>query len=117
MWRRSRAAISFTVSRCASDYALGKTFKNIIELEKGDLRNLQVAIAHWKYLPQLPRYGPHSKWDELNACQNNPHRELTKEERIALTDIAYSRIPKQSFLRLVSNGVSRYKKQLDESNS
>ena len=96
------------------DYALSKTFKNIVVLEKEHLRALQVAIAHWHDLSKLPRYGPNCKWDELNAREDDPHRELTKEERIALTDLTFKTIPPQAFLGLTSNGVSRHKKQLDE---
>jgi hypothetical protein len=92
-------------------YALGKTFKNVIELEKADLKILEVAIAHWQYLPQLPRYGPHSKWDLLI----DPDRGLTKDERIAVTDLAYRTLPNETFCRLISNGVSAHKKQLDGS--
>jgi hypothetical protein len=111
---KDEASLLLTRALRPIDYALSKTFKNIVVLEKEHLRALQVAIAHWNYLPKLPRYGPHFNWDELNAREDDPHRELTKEERIALTDIAYKTIPPQAFLSLTSNGVSRHKKQLDE---
>ena len=92
-------------------YALGKTFKNVAELEKEELLILQVAIAKWSYLPQLPRYGPHCKWDLLI----DPDRALTRDERIAVTDLAYRTLPNEAFRRLISNGVSTHKKQLDGS--
>jgi hypothetical protein len=92
-------------------YALGKTFKNVVELEKEELKILQVAIAKWSYLPQFPRYGPHCKWDLLI----DPDRGLTRDERIAVTDLAYRTLPNETFRRLISNGVSTHKKQLDGS--
>src|SRR5271165_4904551 len=106
---KDEATLSITRVLRPISYALGKTFKNVIELEKADLKILEVAIAHWQYLPQLPRYGPHSKWDLLI----DPDRGLTKDERIAVTDLAYRTLPNETFCRLISNGVSAHKKQLD----
>ena len=95
------------------DYALRKTFRNIDLLEKEHLRALQVAIVHWEYYPQLPRYGPHATWNDLEASGNDPNRPLTKEERMAITDIAFKVLPPQTFRGLESNGLKKYKGQLD----
>lgn len=95
------------------EYALSKTFENSGVLEKEHLRALQIALVHWEYYPRLPRYGPHATWKDLEASGNDPNRPLTKDERIAVTDIAFHVLPPQVFLTLTSNGVKSYKKQLD----
>ena len=95
------------------NYALSKTFKDTQLLPKEYLRALQIEIVHWDYYTRLPRYGPHATWKDLEASGNDPHRPLTKWERIAITDIAFRALPAGVFLSLKSNGVKQYKAQLD----
>jgi hypothetical protein len=97
------------------DYALSQTFKRVeVELEKEHLRALQIALVHWDYYSRLPRFGPHATWNELEASGNDPHRALTKEERMAVTDLAFQLLPPQVFISLASNGIKKYKNALDE---
>ena len=96
------------------DYALKQTFKNVHSiLQKEHLRSLQVAMSRWDYCAQLPRFGPHATWAELERS-GNPHRTLTKEEKIAVTEIAFQHLPPEMFLSLKSNGIKKYKDQLGE---
>ncbi len=94
-------------------YAISKTFKNRDILEKDDEKVLQVAISQWEYSSSLPRWGPYSSWEDLEAFGDDSHRSLTKEERMRITDIAFSLLPPEVFFKLQSNGVKAYKDQLD----
>lgn len=97
------------------DYALKQTFKNVnVALQKEHLRMFQVTITTWDYCSHLPRFGPNATWAELEASGNDPHRSLTKEEKIAVTDIAFQLLPSDVFLALKSNGIKKYKDVLDE---
>lgn len=97
------------------DYALKQTFKNVnTNLPKEHLRLLQVTIARWDYCSQLPRFGPHATWAELEASGTDPYRFLTKEEKIAVTEIAFQLLPPEVFLSLKSNGLKKFKDTLDE---
>jgi hypothetical protein len=96
------------------DYALKQTFKNAnVVLQKEHLRMFQVTIARWDYCSQLPRFGPYATWPDLEASGNDPHRSLTKEEKIAITEIALQLVPPEVFLSLKSNGIKKYKDVLD----
>jgi hypothetical protein len=95
-------------------YALRETFKGVTQLERSPLITLQKALLNWDYLPSLPAYGPQSTWQDLEASDKDPHRSLTKEERKGVIDLAYQVLPPDVFLSLMTNGMSRYKKQLDE---
>jgi hypothetical protein len=96
------------------DYALRQTFKQVYEkIDKEHLRVIQVTMVHWDYCSQLPRFGPHSTWADLEANGVNPHRALTKEEKIAVTEIAFRLLPPYVFLALKSNGIQKYKNVLD----
>src|SRR5207249_5095228 len=97
------------------DHALRQTFKQVYAtLEKEHLRKLQIAMIHWDYCPQLPRFGPHATWSELESSGKNPHRALTNEEKTAVTDIAYRVLPSEVFLSLKSNGIKKFKDGLDD---
>lgn len=96
------------------EYALSKTFKNIHMIEKEHRRAIQVVMAHWEYCPHLPRYGLRATWNDLNASDSDPHRPLTKEERVAVTDLAFQLLPQEVFLSLESHGIKKYKDELDE---
>jgi hypothetical protein len=97
------------------NYALSQTFKKVNEtLSKEDLRGLQVALAKSELCRHLPRYGPHSTLADLEASGDDPHRRLTKEERMAVTEIAFQVLPSRVFDSLESKGVGRYKAQLGE---
>ena len=50
------------------DFALRSAFKDIHALPKEHLRALQIAIANWGYRPGLPRDGPYSTWNDLDAA-------------------------------------------------
>ncbi|MGI8966458.1 MAG: hypothetical protein ACR2H1_10290, partial [Limisphaerales bacterium] len=89
------------------NFALSSTFKKISSLPDQGYSLLQIAIAKSEFCHQLPRYGPNSTWNELE------HRPLTKEERMKVTDVAFSCLPPEMFLSLQSNGVKKYKDQLD----
>jgi hypothetical protein len=93
------------------DHAISKTFKNRSALSEEDEFRLQVALNQWEYLQTLPRYGPWSTWEELGLDRND--RDLTKEERASVTYIAYQNLDPAVFLSLVSNGVKKYKDELD----
>jgi hypothetical protein len=85
------------------DYALRQAFKNVYgTLQKEELRQLQMAIVHWDYCPKLPRYGPHSTWDDLDAGEVAPRRPLTTEEKTDIINIAFQHLPPESFLSLKS---------------
>jgi hypothetical protein len=75
---------------------------------------LQVTIVRWDYCSKLPRFGPHATWTDLEASSNDPHRSLTKEEKIAITEIALQLVPPEVFLSLKSNGIKKHKDVLDE---
>lgn len=113
----SKQNASFLITRTLRPigYAISKTFKNASSLEKDQIRALESALAHWEYLPNLPRYGPYSTWEDLEASGHDHHRSLTKEERHQITDIALEVLNAETFLSLVSNGVKKYKDQLDAS--
>lgn len=93
------------------DHAISKTFTNRSVLSEEDEFRLQVALNQWEYLRTLPRYGPWSTWEELGLDSND--RNLTKEERESVTYIAYQTLHPAVFLSLVSNGVKKYKDELD----
>jgi len=100
------------------NYALSQTFKNITEvIAKEDLRALQVALARSEFYRRLPRYGPHETLAELEASGDDPRRRLTREERMAVTDVAFQVLPPLVFGCLESNGVKKYKLQLEERGS
>ncbi len=96
------------------DFALRSAFRDIHALPKEHLGTLQIAIANWSYCPQLPRYGPYSTWNDLDAAGPDARRALTKEEKIAVTDLAFQTLPPEVFLTLRSNGIKKYKDRLDE---
>lgn len=96
------------------DFALRSAFKDIHALPKEHLRALQIAISNWSYCPKLPRYGPYSTWNDLDAADPDARRSLTKEERIAVTDLAFQSLAPEVFLSLRSNGLKKYKDRLDE---
>ena len=95
------------------DYALGSTFTNLDILEKEHYRNLQVALAKSELVKKLPKYGPNSYAKDIYS--EDYDRRLTKEERHAITDLAMEIVPYTIFKNLISNGVKRYKKQLETS--
>ena len=95
------------------EYAISAAFRNWPTLSTCDLKSLQSALVHWGYCPQLPRYGPHASWDVLNQGTIDPHRPLTKEERMAITDVAFQALSLEAFLSLESNGVKKHKDKLD----
>lgn len=100
------------------NYALSQTFKHVTEtLPKEDLCVLQVALARSELRRRLPRYGPHETLAELEANGEEPHRRLTREERMAVTDIAFQVLPPFVFGCLESNGVKKYKVQLENRRS
>jgi hypothetical protein len=96
------------------DFALRSAFKDIHALPKEHLRALQIAIANWSYCPQLPRYGPYLTWNDLDAAGPDARRALTKEEKMAVTDLAFQTLAPEVFLSLRSNGIKKYKDRLDE---
>jgi hypothetical protein len=97
------------------DYALRQTFKQVYEkIDKEHLRVIQVTMVGWDYCSQLPRFGPQSTWADLEAGGVDPHRALTKEEKIAVTEIAFRLLPPEVFLALKSNGIQKYKTGLDD---
>ncbi len=96
------------------DGALAKTFQNIQILPKEHLRALQIALAHWDYCPKLPGYGPYDSVGNLIHRGHDPYRPLTKNERIAVTDLAVRILPPDLFLSLQSNGIKKYKVKIDE---
>ena len=95
------------------NFALTSSFKGLSVLSSEELRALQIAIANSPYYSSLPRYGPAATWKEMEASGLDPHRRLTKEERVFVTDTAFKTLPKKTFLALESNGVKKHKKELD----
>jgi len=94
------------------NFAISQTF-TISELSPDDRRKLQVAIAHAPYLQSLPRYGPTSTWDELDA-KGDSEKTLSKELRICVTYTAFQSLSPEVFIALKAKGVSSYKKSLDD---
>ena len=90
--------------------AISKTFTNRDILTKAEEQALQIAISRWDHLPNLPRFGPSHKWDELE----DHGRPLSKEERMNVTYLAFSCLRPETFLQLQSKGVKKYKTELDD---
>ncbi|MEI7729127.1 MAG: hypothetical protein WCO56_06130 [Verrucomicrobiota bacterium] len=89
--------------------AISKTFKHVHAIEERHKETLQNAILRSDFCRSLPRYGPYSKWEEMEI----PDRSLTKEERMKITDLAFGVLPPEVFLALESNGIKKYKADLD----
>ena len=63
------------------------------------LHALQAAVAKWPGCNQLPLYGPHISWDEINAA-GPTKRALGPELEAAILEIAHVNLPQEFFRRL-----------------
>ena len=94
------------------DYALKMTFTNCEILSKEYYRVLQIGLANSEIIKDLPKYGPSSYAKDLDQVEYN--RRLTKEERHKITDLSLDLLPFEVFKKLISNGVKKYKRQVEE---
>jgi hypothetical protein len=89
------------------DYAITNTFANPESLSPETRLSLEVALAHWEYCPQLPRY-------TLTDDDKDYQRRLTKAECSGVMDIAFRILPPAVFLLLSPRNAKRHKKSLDD---